>query len=301
MMPASGPGLANALTIDVEDWFQVENYKGVIRRTEWDQLDHRVVRNTERLLDLFGAHGVKATFFVLGWVALRHRDLVRRILREGHELASHGYGHARVVTLGPEAFRRDVTVAKRLLEDVGGCRVAGYRAPTFSMSPQTTPWAYEILARTGHLYSSSVFPGRHEGVGAPELTPYREAGSGLLEIPMTVLRPALLGGRTVPASGGGWFRIMPYPLFAALLRRVNQAGRQGNFYLHPWEIDPGQPSPPGVAWKVERRHRIGLGTTEARLARLLRGFRFGRMDAVFAAEIAARAGAGNRAPLAAAA
>lgn len=278
----------NALTIDVEDWFQVENYKGVVPRASWhreDRLDRRVVRNTDRLLDLFATLGVKATFFMLGWVAYRHRDLVQRILREGHELASHGYGHARVASLSPTAFRKDVKLAKRVLEDIGGCAVRGYRAPTFSMSPQTTAWAYEILAETGHAYSSSVFPGRHEGAGSQELTPYRELRSGLLEIPMTALRPALLGGRTVPASGGGWFRIMPYPLFAALLRRVNHEGRRGNFYLHPWEIDPDQPMPAGVAWRTERRHRVGLATTEARLRRLLQEFRFDRMDLAFVDDI----------------
>jgi polysaccharide deacetylase family protein (PEP-CTERM system associated) len=275
----------NALTIDVEDWFQVENYKGVVPRDSWhhaDRLDRRVVRNTESLLDLFAALGVKATFFVLGWVAYRHRDLVQRILRDGHELASHGYGHARVAALSPTAFRKDVKLAKRLLEDIGGCAVHGYRAPTFSMSPQTTAWAYAILAETGHAYSSSVFPGRHEGAASLDLTPYREQRSGLPEIPMTAVRPALLGGRTVPASGGGWFRIMPYPLFAALLRRVNEEGRRGNFYLHPWEIDPDQPMPAGVPWGKERRHRVGLASTEGRLRRLLQDFRFDRMDRAFA-------------------
>ncbi len=284
-MSAPAAAGSNALTIDVEDWFQVENYKGVIRRAEWEALDRRVVRNTDRLLDLFAAAGVRATFFVLGWVAFRHPDLVRRIVAGGHELASHGYGHARVVTLSPMAFRKDLRAAKRLLEDIGGVAVRGYRAPTFSMSPGSTPWAYDILAETGHAYSSSVFPGRHEGAGSAEFAPFREPRSGLLEIPMTAVRAALLGGRTVPASGGGWFRIMPYPLFAALLRQVHREGRQGNFYLHPWEIDPGQPRPSGVAALPERKHRIGLHSTEARLMRLVRDFRFDRMDQVFAADL----------------
>ena len=286
MSTPTGPA-ANALTIDVEDWFQVENYKGVIRRADWEGLDRRVVRNTDRLLDLFAAARVRATFFVLGWVAFRHPDLVRRIVAGGHELASHGYGHARVVTLAPMAFRKDVRAAKRLLEDIGGVAVRGYRAPTFSMSPASTPWAYDILAETGHAYSSSVFPGRHEGAGSAEFAPFRDARSGLLEIPMTAVRAGLLGGRTVPASGGGWFRIMPYPLFAALLRQVHREGRQGNFYLHPWEIDPGQPRPAGVAALPERKHRIGLHSTEARLMRLVRDFHFDRMDRVFARDIGA--------------
>lgn len=285
-MTGPAPRPTHALTVDVEDWFQVENYKGVIRRAEWDGLDRRVVRNTDRLLDLFAEAGVRATFFVLGWVAFRHPDLIRRIVAGGHELASHGYGHARVVTLPPTTFRKDLRAAKRLLEDVGGVAVQGYRAPTFSMSPASTPWAYAILAETGHGYSSSVFPGRHEGAGSAELTPYREAASGLLEIPMTAVRAGLPGGRMVPASGGGWFRIMPYPLFAALLRQVEREGRRGNLYLHPWEIDPGQPRPTGVPPLAAAKHRIGLATTEARLRRLLGAFRFDRMDAAFAAEIA---------------
>jgi polysaccharide deacetylase family protein (PEP-CTERM system associated) len=298
--PALRAQPTNALTIDVEDWFQVENYKAAIRRTEWEGLDRRVVRNTDRLLDLFAAAGVHATFFVLGWVAFRHPDLIRRIVAGGHELASHGYGHARVVTLSPLAFRKDIRAAKRLLEDQGGIAVRGYRAPTFSMSPASTPWAYEILAETGHGYSSSVFPGRHEGAGSAELAPFRDPRSGLVEIPMTAIRAPLLAGRTVPASGGGWFRIMPYPIFAALLRQVHREERRGNFYLHPWEIDPGQPRPAGVAALPARKHRIGLHSTEARLMRLLRDFSFGRMDAVFA-DALAPAAAGNGLPLRAAA
>ena len=286
MVAAADPAIvvraANALTIDVEDWFQVENYKGAIRRAAWEGLDRRVVRNTDRLLDLVAAAGVRATFFVLGWVAFRHPDLIRRIVAGGHELASHGYGHARVVTLPPLAFRKDVRTAKRLLEEIGGVPVRGYRAPTFSISPGSTPWAYQILAETGHAYSSSVFPGRHEGAGCVELGPFRDPRSGLLEIPMTVVRTGLLGGRMVPASGGGWFRIMPYPVFAALLRQVHREGRRGNFYLHPWEIDPDQPRPAGVGALPGHKHRIGLHSTEARLLRLLRDFRFDRMDVVFA-------------------
>jgi polysaccharide deacetylase family protein (PEP-CTERM system associated) len=286
-MTGPAPRPTHALTVDVEDWFQVENYKGVIRRAEWEGLDRRVVRNTDRLLDLFAASGVQATFFVLGWVAYRHPDLIRRIVAGGHELASHGYGHSRVVTLSPTAFRKDLRAARRLLEDVGRVPVRGYRAPTFSMSPTTTPWAYRILAETGHAYSSSVFPGRHEGSASAELTPYREPGSGLLEIPMTAVRAGLLGGRCVPASGGGWFRIMPYPLFSALLRQVEREGRRGNIYLHPWEIDPGQPRPAGVAPLAAAKHGIGLASTEARLLRLIGDFRFGRMDATFAPELGA--------------
>lgn len=275
--------VVNALTIDLEDWFQVENYKGAIPRRSWDSMDRRVEGSTGLLLDLLGAAGTRATFFVLAWVARRHPELILRILREGHELASHGYGHSRVVALSPTVFRKDVMAAKRQLEEIGGIAVHGYRAPTFSMSPHSTPWAYEILAETGHRYSSSVFPGRHEGAQVTALAPFREPRSDLLEIPMTAAR--LPGGRMVPVSGGGWFRIMPYPLFATLLRQVNAAGRRANFYLHPWEVDPGQPRPPGAPPLGAFKHRIGLGSTEHRLRRLLQDFRFDRMDVVFGSEI----------------
>jgi polysaccharide deacetylase family protein (PEP-CTERM system associated) len=294
--------VANAMTVDVEDWFQVENYKDAIRREAWDGLASRVEANTDRLLARFAEAGTRATFFTLGWVAQRHGPLVRRIVAAGHELASHGQNHDRVAAIGEAAFRADILEAKRRLEDAGGVAVTGYRAPTFSIGPRLTPWAHAVLAETGHRYSSSVFPGRHaaRGEGALPLVPFRPHPDGVPEIPMTALP---LAGKLVPVSGGGWFRLMPLPVFAALLRRVNQAGgRPGMFYLHPWEIDPGQPRVAGISALKQVKHRLGLAAVEGRLVRLLRGFAWDRVDVVFAAAIGAPAqGAARPAPVARAA
>ena len=273
----------NAVTVDVEDWFQVQNYAAAIDRDTWETRERRVEANTARLLDLFGAAGTHATFFVLGWVAERHPALIRRIVAEGHELASHGYGHELVFAIGQDRFRQDVMRAKGLLEDLGGEAVRGYRAPTFSMGAARTPWAYAVLAEAGHAYSSSIFPGRHAGASDAELAPWRPLGGPVLEIPMTVLR---LGPRSLPVSGGGPFRVTPQPLFLAALRRVNALGRRGVFYLHPWEIDPDQPRVGGMSWLQRRKHHTGLGAMLPRLRDLLgAGLGWGRMDAVFAREI----------------
>lgn len=285
--------LRNAMTVDVEDWFQVQAFASVIPREAWEGKERRVVESTERVLTLFAGAGVRATFFTLGWVAERHPSLVRRILAEGHELASHGYGHAPVTELGPEIFRRDIRRAKRILEDIGGIEVTGYRAPTFSISRAATPWAHRILAEEGHRYSSSVFPGRHaargKGAGAAALEPWH--ADGVLEIPMTVLRSPL---RDLPLSGGGWFRMTPYAVFRAGLARVNAQGRRGVFYFHPWEVDPGQPRVEEAPQLAKLRHYTGLATMERRLAALLRHFPWGRMDEIFAAEIGGGTAHGSR-------
>ncbi|WP_043343387.1 XrtA system polysaccharide deacetylase [Belnapia moabensis] len=275
----------NAMTVDVEDWFQVQNYAGAIGRDSWEGRERRVEANTDRVLELLAAAGVTGTFFTLGWVAERHPALVRRIVAEGHELASHGHGHEQVFAIGPERFRQDLIRARGVLEDAAGVPVHGYRAPTFSLSPSRTAWAYGILAETGHLYSSSVFPGRHMGTGEAEPSPWHPCGGTVLEVPMTVLRA---GGRALPVSGGGWFRMTPQAVFTAALRRVNRLGRRGVFYFHPWEIDPQQPRAPGMSWLQRRKHHTGLGSMAERLAGLLDGcqsFAWGRMDEVFAAEI----------------
>lgn len=280
--------IVNAMSVDVEDWFHVENYKGLIPRADWDRLPRRVEENTALLLDLFAAAGVRATFFTLGLVARQHPALVRRIVAEGHELASHGHGHERVAAIGPRAFREDLQEAAKALSDCAGVPVAGYRAPTFSIGP-ATPWAHEILAELGFRYSSSVFPGRHEGKGAPgiPLDPYRTAGGRLLEIPMTALRPALLRGRALPVSGGGWFRAAPHGAFTAALRHVNRAERRrAVFYIHPWEVDPDQPRVPGMPPLKRMKHFLGLSGTAGRIARLLQDFAWDRMDRVFAPELA---------------
>ena len=275
---------ANALTVDVEDFFHVQAFADVIPRSTWDDLPRRVEQNTERLLELCGRAGVAGTFFTLGWVAERHPALVRRIVSAGHELASHGFGHQRVDGLTPEAFRADIFRAKGLLEDAGGVSVTGYRAPTFSIGPKT-PWALSILAETGHRYSSSVYPVQHDLYGSPDASrvPYRDAGSGLWEFPMTTLRVL---SKNLPCSGGGYFRLLPYPLFRFLLRRANAAQGAGLFYTHPWEIDPGQPRVAGAGRLSRFRHYNNLAKTLPRLERLLSDFAWDRMDRVYAGHLA---------------
>lgn len=275
----------NAMSVDVEDWFQVQAFAGVIDRAAWEQLPRRVEANTDRILALFERAGVRATFFTLGWVAERHPALIRRIVAAGHELASHGYGHELVHAIGPEAFRADLRRAKAVLEDTGGVGVIGYRAPTFSIGRRSAPWAHAVLAEEGHRYSSSVFPVKHDLYGEPDAprAPHRPDPSGVVELPMTTVR---VGNRNLPCAGGGWFRLVPYALFRAGLRRVNADGTSGLFYFHPWEVDPDQPRV--AAGRLARfRHYVGLAAMEGRVARLLRDFAWGRMDQVFASAIAA--------------
>ena len=269
----------HALTVDVEDWFQVQAYADAVPPATWEQLPRRVEANTDRLLALFAAAGVHATFFTLGWVAERHPALVRRIVDGGHELASHGYWHRRVDSQDAAAFRADVHRARDCLEQVGGTAVRGYRAPTFSIGP-ATPWAWDVLAETGHTYSSSVFPVRHDLYGNPDAprTPHQPVAA-MWEIPMTTVR---VGGRNLPCSGGGWFRLVPYGVFrAGFGRATRKPGETGVFYIHPWEVDPGQPRVPAARWMASARHRLNLARTQARLARLLADFSWGRMDAAF--------------------
>jgi polysaccharide deacetylase family protein (PEP-CTERM system associated) len=279
------PGLRNAMSVDVEDWFQVQAFARTIRREAWEALDRRVEANTDRILERFAAHGVRATFFTLGWVAERHPALIRRIVAGGHELASHGHGHELVHEIGAEAFRADIRRAKQVLEDISGTPVIGYRAPTFSIGPQT-PWAHAILAEEGHRYSSSIFPVKHDLYGAPDAPrgPHRPRADGVMEVPMTTVRAA---GRNLPCSGGGWFRLVPYALFRAGLQRVNRRERRaGVFYFHPWEVDPAQPRVAEAPRLSRFRHYTGIPAMMARLDRLLTDFAWGRMDEVFADALA---------------
>ena len=277
--PDRAPALMNALTVDVEDYFQVSALAPLIDRGSWDTRECRVERNVERLLDLFRERGARATFFTLGWVAQRYPQLVKRIVAGGHELASHGYGHLRASEQSRDDFREDVQRAKGLLEDLGGQRVQGYRAPSFSIG-HSNPWAFDVLLESGYRYSSSVYPVQHDHYGMPDAPrfPY-DARPGLLEIPLTTTR---LFGRNLPAGGGGYFRLAPYSLSRWALQRVNTVDqRPAIFYMHPWEIDPGQPRVPGTNLKTRFRHYVNLDKTEARLGRLLRDFRWGRVDDVF--------------------
>ncbi|MGI4792933.1 MAG: XrtA system polysaccharide deacetylase [Janthinobacterium lividum] len=274
------------MTVDVEDYFQVQAFAGCVKREDWDSLPCHVEANTDRILAQFAETNTVATFFTLGWVAARYPALIRRIVEAGHELASHGHGHQLVHQLSPAGFREDLQRAKGTLEDVGGVTVRGYRAPTFSIGPQNL-WAFDVLAETGHLYSSSVYPVRHDLYGAPNAPRFahRVASGSLLEIPLTTLR---LGQHNVPIAGGGYFRLMPYSVFKTALKRFNAGEkRAGVFYFHPWEIDAHQPRITGASRLAKFRHYVNIGAVPRRLDKLLRDFSWARMDDVFAADIAA--------------
>jgi polysaccharide deacetylase family protein (PEP-CTERM system associated) len=284
--PATGDDrLVNGLSVDVEDWFQVGAFEGVIAHEAWASLECRVEANCDRVLALFDAAGVKATFFTLGWVATRYPAVIRRIVDRGHELASHGWDHARVFTLDPTRFAEDLRRARGSLEDISGQAVTGYRAPSFSIDARN-PWAHEILARDGYAYSSSVAPVVHDHYGwreAPRFAFRPVAGSPLVEIPVTT---AEFAGRRFAAGGGGFFRVLPYALTRFAIRQVNREGSPAVFYFHPWEIDPGQPRVAGAPLRSRLRHYTGLGGIEARLRRLASEFAWGRMDALAAREAA---------------
>jgi polysaccharide deacetylase family protein (PEP-CTERM system associated) len=273
------PRIMNALTVDVEDYFQVSAFGPYIARADWDMRECRVERNVDRILALFADHDVQATFFTLGWIAERYPALVRRIAEQGHEVASHGYGHERASDLSPQAFAADIGRAKTLLEDLAGAPVNGYRAPSFSIG-KANLWAFDALARTGHRYSSSIYPIRHDHYGMPDAPRFaHRAADGLIEIPATTVR---LFNRNLPSSGGGYFRLLPYGVSRWMLERVNAVdGEAAVFYFHPWEIDPGQPRIPGIDRKTRFRHYVNLHRVEHRLQRLLRDFRWGRVDHLF--------------------
>lgn len=271
--------LMNALTVDVEDYFQVSALAPLIDRTSWEARECRIERNVERLLALFAERHARATFFTLGWVAERYPRLIKTIVAGGHELASHGYGHLRASEQSRDEFHQDVRRAKLLLEDLGGTPVQGYRAPSFSIG-HSNPWAFDVLLENGYRYSSSIYPVKHDHYGMPDAPrfPYQPR-PGLTEIPVTTTR---LLGRNLPAGGGGYFRLAPYGVSRWALRRVNTVdGQPAIFYFHPWEIDPEQPRVPGTSLKTRFRHYVNLDKTESRLGRLLRDFRWGRVDEVF--------------------
>ena len=271
----------NALTVDVEDYFQVSAFAPHIPRSEWPTRECRVERNVDRILGMLDQHGTRATFFTLGWVAERYPALVRRIVAEGHELASHGYGHERACDQTETAFFADINLAKLILEDLAGQEVKGYRAPSFSIGAKNL-WAFDCLERAGYRYSSSIYPIRHDHYGMPEAPRHAHSVGGLLEIPATTLR---FLNRNWPASGGGYFRLMPYGLSRWMLRRINQVDKlPAVFYFHPWEIDSGQPRIPDISSKTRFRHYVNIHRMEARLQRLLGDFRWGRMDHLFLSE-----------------
>jgi polysaccharide deacetylase family protein (PEP-CTERM system associated) len=271
--------ITNALTIDVEDYFQVSAFAPYIARAEWDTRECRVEGNVERILGMLDEHHTKATFFTLGWIAARYPQLIRRIAREGHEVASHGFGHERASDLDRVAFDADIRRAKSVLEDLTGLEVAGYRAPSFSIGPGNL-WAFESLARAGYRYSSSIYPIRHDHYGMPDAPRFMyQAVDGLLEIPITTLR---VFNRNLPSSGGGYFRLLPYWLSRWMLRKVNAHDAQAAvFYFHPWEIDTAQPRIAGIDSRTRFRHYVNIDRTERRLHSLLADFRWDRMDHLF--------------------
>jgi polysaccharide deacetylase family protein (PEP-CTERM system associated) len=274
----------NALSVDVEDWFQVGAFETVIDRKDWDSLECRVERNTDAVLALFEEAGVNATFFTLGWVAERYPALVRRIVDAGHEIASHGYGHDRVFTFTPDQFAADIARTRTLLEDAAGQKVTGYRAPSFSID-QRTPWAHEILAQQGYTYSSSVAPVKHDHYGwadAPRFAFRPVPGSDFLEIPVTT---AQLGPRRLAAGGGGFFRLLPYAFSRWAIRQVNNdEQRPAIIYFHPWEIDPDQPRVADAPLKSRLRHYTKLDVMADKLRRLQRDFRWDRLDHIVVSE-----------------
>lgn len=278
-------GVANAMTIDVEEYFQVSAFATAIARSEWDKIPSRIEESVDRLLALFAANDARCTFFTLGWIAERHPTMIRRIVAAGHELASHGYSHRRVTELTPAEFRDDVRLTKGILEDVGGVPVAGFRAASFSLDASTS-WAHEILAEEGYGYSSSIYPVRHDHYGlpnSPRFVYWPSGERGVPEIPMTTVR---LFERNFPSSGGGYFRLLPCALFCWAIRRVNARDAQpAIFYFHPWEIDARQPRQLNLSAKTRFRHYVNLDRAERKLRRLLRTFTWDRMDRVMARSI----------------
>ena len=273
--------LHNAMTIDVEDYFQVSAFAPHIPRESWDSIPCRVESNIDRILALLDEGQVKATFFTLGWVAKRYPGMVRRIVENGHELASHGWGHQRVTDLQPHEFTDDITRSKAILEDIGGQPVLGYRAPSFSIGSSNL-WALDLLHEAGYQYSSSIYPVRHDHYGmpdAPRFGFYPRSNDGLLELPVTTIR---LFNRNFPAGGGGYFRLWPYPVSRWFLQRLNhEEQRSAIFYFHPWEIDHQQPRQQGISAKTRFRHYVNLHRMEDRIKALIRDFRWNRMDRIF--------------------
>lgn len=270
----------NAMTIDVEDYFQVSAFSHNISRDEWPNYDCRVENNMDRILQLFSDNDVKATFFTLGWIAEKYPNLINNIVSNGHELASHGRNHIRVFDQTPEQFTDDISHTKKLLEDIGGVEVKGYRAASFSIDERNM-WAYDCLSEAGYQYSSSVYPVEHDHYGMPDAPRFSfyANSKGLIEVPISTVRWV---NRLWPSGGGGYFRFFPYEISKRLIRSVNELEkRSAIFYLHPWEIDPHQPKQNNLPLKTQFRHYINLKHTYSRLEKLVQDFQWDRMDNVF--------------------
>ncbi len=272
--------IINAMSVDVEEYFQVSAFENHIDRPDWERLPGRAEASVDRILTLFADHSIKATFFTLGWMAERCPQMVRRIVDQGHELASHGWSHIRVTQQKPDEFRDDVIRTRATLEDLSGQQIKGYRAASYSIGAENL-WALDILEETGHIYSSSIFPIKHDHYGMPEAPrfAFHPSGGDLLEVPITTVE---MMGYKIPCGGGGWFRFFPYAFSRWAIRRVNEAeGQPAVFYFHPWEIDFDQPRQQGLELKTRFRHYLNLHQMEQRLTQLLQDFSWGRMDEIF--------------------
>ncbi|MDF1643137.1 MAG: DUF3473 domain-containing protein [Pseudomonadales bacterium] len=273
------PGPVNAMTVDVEDYFQVSAFEKTIHRDQWGSLPLRVENNTYKILELFEEKQIQATFFTLGWVAERCPNLIRDIVAKGHELANHGYSHQRATLMTREQFREDIAKAKTILEDLSGTAVQGYRAPSYSID-ETNPWAHDEILETGHRYSSSIVPIHHDLYGIPDAPRFMyQCDNGLIEIPITTARVL---EKNLPCGGGGYFRMLPYWLFRWGVKRVNQKDQQpAIFYFHPWEIDPDQPRQTDIDLKTKVRHYLNLDRNYHKITTLLDDFNWDRVDRVF--------------------
>ncbi len=275
--------MRNALTVDVEDYFHVSAFERSIARSQWESMPQRALQSTRRVLDIFDYWGLRGTFFILGWVAKRHPDLVRRIASAGHEVACHGFAHQRITTMTPQEFERDVTRARKLLQDISGQAVVGYRAPSYTITGKTL-WALDVLIEAGFKYDSSIFPIRHDIYGMPGARRFphvieREKG-GIWEFPPTTLSVDIPGKRiNLPVAGGGYLRLLPAKWVSAAFSRLNAGGNPCMLYFHPWEIDPQQPRIK-APFKSRLRHYLNLETTEAKLRALFSRHSFGSMHSV---------------------
>ena len=275
--------ISNALTIDVEDYFQVSAFSNIINKKNWDEKECRIEKNIDNIISILDLKKIKATFFTLGWIAERYPSMIKKILMEGHDLASHGYAHEKVSEISKSDFYQDVTRAKGILEDIGGKQINGYRAPSFSIAEKNF-WAMEILSETGHRYSSSIYPVKHDHYGSPNAPrfPYK-VFSELLEVPPTTVK---LFGRNFPASGGGYFRLLPYSISKKMLDHVNSSeNKPVVFYFHPWEIDSHQPKISNLSIKTRFRHYKNIEKMEEKIKKLVEDFHWDRMDNIFLKKI----------------
>lgn len=277
--------ITNAMTVDVEDYFQVGAFEKIIDPKDWDDFPCHVEKNIDRILQMFDDHNVKATFFTLGWIAQRYPQVVKRIVESGHELASHGYGHLRVTDQSREVFLEDVSSAKKILEDIGGVKILGYRAPSFSIGDKNL-WALDVLRETGHIYSSSIYPIQHDHYGMPSAPRFAfhpiDNDETFIEMPVTT---AMVMGKKRPCGGGGFFRLLPYLMSRYAMKKVNKDdGQSCIFYFHPWEIDETQPRMEKASLKSKFRHYVNIKQMEPKIRKVLGDFDWAPMAKVFLEE-----------------